>query len=78
MDVGFGRAAGGRGGGRGVGGGVGALGVGGGEGGAAALGRLVRGRGRLLRGPVVDVPVVLVEEAVVLLQLGGRHVTQVR
>jgi hypothetical protein len=30
-----------------------------------------------LRGPVVDVPVVFVEEGVELLQLGGRHGAEV-
>lgn len=34
-------------------------------------------RRRLLRSPVVDVPVVLVEERVKLLQLGGRHGAEV-
>lgn len=34
---------------------------------------LLAGLGRLLRGPVVNIPVVLVEEQVVLLKLGRGH-----
>ncbi len=45
--------------------------------GAVAFGGLARGRGRFLRGPVVDVPVVFVEEEVVLLELGRRHAAEV-
>ncbi len=48
-----------------------------GEGGIAAFRRFMRGRRRFLRGPVVDVPVVLVEEEVVLFELLGRHVGEV-
>ena len=55
----------------------GALGLGRGEIGARALGVGNRGRGGFLRGPVVDVPVVFVEEGVELLQLGGRHGAEV-
>lgn len=55
--------------------GRGLRGCGGGGRADAPLGRLLR-RGRVgggLRGPVVDVPVVFVEEEVVLLELGGGH-----
>ena len=43
---------------------------------STALGCLVRGGRRLLRSPVVDVPVVLVQEQVVLLEQLGRHGTK--
>ena len=55
----------------------GALGFGRGEIGARALGVGDGGGRGLLRGPVVDVPVVFVEEGVELLQLGGGHGAEV-
>lgn len=57
--------------------GRGALGFGRSEIGACAFGVRDGGRRGLLRCPVVDVPVVLVEERVELLQLGGRHGAEV-
>lgn len=41
-------------------------------------GRVCAGDGLVLRGPVVDVPVVLVEEQVVFCELGAGHAGEVR
>jgi hypothetical protein len=56
---------------------VGALGFGRGEIGARALGVGDGSGGGFLRGPVVDIPVVFVEEGVELLELGGGHGAEV-